>query len=142
MSSAAAAPKDDLVKVVRQVALHASRAAAMAAGMPQVNLNPRTTNSWGFGTVAIPAPRVPNAYPRGWLFVARRDGAKWTVALEGEPAFADLGGTAGILSADERQVFGTSARAEAAISPSTGAPGCGCRTRSTSRGGSPAGRTR
>jgi LasA protease len=117
VSSAAAAPKDDLVKTVRQAALTRPRA-AMMAGMPQVNLNPRTTNSWGFGTVAIPALRVPNAYPRGWLFVARRDGAKWTVALEGEPAFADLGRTAGILSADERQVFGTSARAEAAISPS------------------------
>ena len=29
-------------------------------------------------------------HPEGWLFVAHREGARWQVALEGEPAFADL----------------------------------------------------
>jgi LasA protease len=109
---AAAAPADDLRAAVRQLVLSKSRLASVG-GPPQVTLSPRSNNKWGFGAVAVPAPRMPGAYPQGWLFLARRDGAKWTVALEGDAAFADLGGSAGILSSAERQVFGSAVQAEA-----------------------------
>jgi LasA protease len=109
-----AAPRDDLVRVVRQLALTRSR--AMTSGTAQVGLDPRSNSRWGFGTVALPAPRVSNAYPQGWLFLARRDNGRWTVGFEGDAVFADLGGDAAILTADEKRTFGTSVRAEA-VSP-------------------------
>ncbi|HEX8627930.1 MAG TPA: peptidoglycan DD-metalloendopeptidase family protein [Catenuloplanes sp.] len=83
-----------------------------AAGGP-VSLLParvsvgRRTAQWGFGSVVRPAPRTAGAYPQGWLYVARRDGAGgWQVALEGEPAFAALSRQAPILAAPERRLLG------------------------------------
>jgi LasA protease len=70
----------------------------------QVGVAPRSTAEWGFGTVVRPSG--VDAYPDGWLFVARRKSGRWRVALEGEERFAVLSGQASILSADERHLLG------------------------------------
>jgi len=126
----AAGPRDDLRTAVRQMAAaragsaplaNSGSASRPAPAKPQVALNDRTTSRWGFGSAVLPAPAAEGAYPAGWLFVARRDGRRWTVAFEGDPRFAELAGKASILSADERQVFGATgaaAKAEATVSPS------------------------
>jgi LasA protease len=84
----------------------------------QVSIAPRSTGEWGFGAVVRPAPAAEDAYPEGWLFVARRTGTGWKVALEGEPAFARLSAAASILSPDERRIHGN--RAESATDRRTG----------------------
>jgi hypothetical protein len=127
---AAAGPRDDLRTAVRQMAVARAGTAPLANSgsatrpalvKPQVALNDRTTSRWGFGSAVLPAPAAEGAYPSGWLFVARRDGRRWTIAFEGDARFAELAGNASILSADERQVLGAggaAAKAEATVSPS------------------------
>ncbi|MDQ7903249.1 peptidoglycan DD-metalloendopeptidase family protein [Phytohabitans sp. ZYX-F-186] len=73
----------------------------------QVSVAARSTSQWGFGTAVRPAPAAEHAYPEGWLFVAKRQGGGWRVALEGEAEFATLGASASILSGDERRTLGT-----------------------------------
>ncbi|MGN9906278.1 peptidoglycan DD-metalloendopeptidase family protein [Phytohabitans sp. LJ34] len=68
----------------------------------QVNIAPRTTDRWGFGTAVRPTA----AYPEGWLFVARRETGVWRVALEGEAEFATLSAASVILTGDERRALG------------------------------------
>jgi LasA protease len=72
----------------------------------QVNVAPRSTGEWGFGTAVRPAPAVRHAYPEGWLFVARRETGIWRVALEGEAEFATLSAASAILTGDERRTLG------------------------------------
>lgn len=93
---AAAAPTDGLVAAV----------VARLGPAVQVNVAPRSTSQWGFGTAVRPAPAVAHAYPEGWLFVARRETGVWRVALEGEAEFATLSAAAAILTADERRILG------------------------------------
>jgi LasA protease len=87
---------------VRGVALIAA-VTARAPGA-RVDVAPRSTGEWGFGSAAVAA--VGDAYPTAWLFVARRAAGSWQVALQGEPAFARLAAVAPILGGDERRVLG------------------------------------
>ncbi|MEV7229338.1 peptidoglycan DD-metalloendopeptidase family protein [Polymorphospora sp. NPDC051019] len=66
----------------------------------------RSTDEHGFGSVVVRAPAAAGAYPVGWLFVARRAGGAWRVAVEGEPAFAELSAGSTILREDERRILG------------------------------------
>ncbi|WP_203717136.1 peptidoglycan DD-metalloendopeptidase family protein [Asanoa siamensis] len=113
-ATAHAGPRSDLAAVVRQLLITRSKASPLPAPEPQVNIAGRTTSTWGFGTAVLVAPKVAGAYPEGWLFIAYRDRAGWTAALEGERAFADLASRSPILSSEERKVFGVDrTRAEA-----------------------------
>jgi LasA protease len=92
--AAVAVPSPDLEAAV----------AARVGRAAQVNVAPRSTLEWGFGTVVRPS--TADAYPEGWLFVARRESGRWRVALEGQAPFAALSGRAAILTPDERRVLG------------------------------------
>lgn len=65
----------------------------------------RSDDRRAFGTVVLVAPE--DSVPRDWLFVAERDNAVagWRVGLDGQPAFADLAGRSGLLTAKERTAF-------------------------------------
>jgi LasA protease len=57
------------------------------------------TESWQTGTITIPAADGPDEFgshdePRVFLYVAHRNGAGWTAALEGTSAFGGLAGQA------------------------------------------------
>lgn len=67
----------------------------------------RSDGRQAYGTVVLTAPTNADAVPRDWVFVAERDDADgdWRVALDGQPAFADLAARSGVLSAAERTVF-------------------------------------
>lgn len=82
----------------------------------QVSVAARSTVDWGFGTVVRPS--AADAYPEGWLFVARRVTGRWEVALEGEARFAALSADAAILTAAEQQTLG--ARTESGTDRRTG----------------------
>ncbi|NUT33748.1 MAG: peptidoglycan DD-metalloendopeptidase family protein, partial [Hamadaea sp.] len=81
--------------------------AAGAADRAQVTVTRQAGRS-AFGTAVVRAEAREGAYPEGWLFVARHEPAGWRVALEGEPGFAALAGSAAVLTAPERRVLGTS----------------------------------
>src|SRR4051812_8439095 len=53
----------------------------------EVNVMRTDGAGWAFGAGIAKAPAAKDAYPDGWLFVARLDGKEWTVAFEGEAAF-------------------------------------------------------
>jgi LasA protease len=55
-----------------------------------VTVTRRSGANWAFGTGVLRAPATAGAYPRGWLFLAERQGGVWQVSLEGEPEFAAL----------------------------------------------------
>jgi LasA protease len=94
---AIAAPTDGLVAAV----------VARLGPSTQVSVAARSTSRWGFGTAVRPAPAAEHAYPKGWLFVARRETGIWRVALEGEAEFAKLSAAASILTGDERRTLGS-----------------------------------
>ncbi|HEY0698915.1 MAG TPA: hypothetical protein VGD43_14025, partial [Micromonospora sp.] len=54
----------------------------------RVTVARRDGNSWAFGTAVIVAPHVADAYPAGWVFLARAGADGWQVAFDGEAAFA------------------------------------------------------
>lgn len=89
------APAPDLEAAVRDHAGHGV----------QVTVAERSTSAWGFGTVVRPA--AADAYPEGWLFVARRVTGRWEVALEGDARFAALSAEAAILTDVERRALGS-----------------------------------
>lgn len=65
----------------------------------------RSQGRWRFGSVVLVAPRVGEAKPRDWVFLAERRAGGWYFGLDGEPAFAELAAAAPMLSAAERAVF-------------------------------------
>jgi LasA protease len=75
---------------------------------------------WAFGTAVQVAPAEPDAYPSGWLWLARDEtiggtgGAPgWSVALEGSAAFTELSRRAPVLGAPERAAL--SSKDESAV---------------------------
>jgi LasA protease len=91
-------------------------------GQPRIEVQPRSTGDWGFGSAVRPTFGVAAA-PQARLFIAHRLAGRWQVALEGETEFARLSAEAPILAADERRVLG--ARADDADSTGTGGQGGG-----------------
>lgn len=65
----------------------------------------RQSGDWAFGTAVIPARSGADEYPQGWLFAARHDRAGWTVALEGDKAFAELTATSPLTTDAERPLL-------------------------------------
>lgn len=82
-----------------------------AATTPRVNVT-EEDGPWAFGTAVLATAPNSEELPKGWLFVAHRDGAGWQVALEGERAFATLAARAPVVSDAERPLLtGSSLRA-------------------------------
>ncbi|OLF19284.1 M23 family metallopeptidase [Actinophytocola xanthii] len=103
--AASAEPAPDLTSAV-VARLDGQRAAvkAVAATTPRVTIT-KQADGWAFGTAVLAtAPNSP-AMPEGWLFVAREDGDRWRVALEGEAAFGDLTAKAPVVSEVERPLL-------------------------------------
>ncbi|MQA25705.1 MAG: peptidase M23 [Micromonosporaceae bacterium] len=71
----------------------------------KVSVTRRGGRTWAFGSAVLLAPRVEDAFPDGWLFLARRGGDGWRVAFDGESAFATLSATAPLVNAKERTLF-------------------------------------
>jgi LasA protease len=69
---------------------------------------------WAFGTAVVVAPRTEGAAPTGAVFVARAEGRGWTVAFDGEPAFARLAADSPVVSAEEKRLFASAGTADAA----------------------------
>ncbi|HEY8472549.1 MAG TPA: peptidoglycan DD-metalloendopeptidase family protein [Natronosporangium sp.] len=86
--------------------------AAMTAAVPapdrpdlaggQVSVLRRDQAGWAFGT----AVQRTGGYPYGWLWLARREGERWRVALEGSAGFGALSRQAPVLRPAERAAFG------------------------------------
>lgn len=106
---------------------------AVAAAVPareestgtQVNVFREERAGWAFGSAVRLAPAEADAYPDGWLWLARRsESGRWRVALEGSAEFATLSGQAPVLAAAERTAFaglaGGRAEREQAIDYRTG----------------------
>jgi LasA protease len=102
--ASAAAPAPDLASAVT-VRMHAEATEVTAqATTPRVTVT-KEDGEWAFGTAVLATAQNSDAHPEGWLFVAHRDGADWQVALEGEPAFAELAAEAPVLSDAERPLL-------------------------------------
>ncbi|SBT45892.1 peptidase M23 [Micromonospora narathiwatensis] len=90
-------------------AANAADAGLRSAGThdTRVTVTRRDGQTWAFGTAVIVAPHEEDAYPAGWVFVARRERAGWRVALDGEAGFADLAqaAPASVVSPRERALF-------------------------------------
>lgn len=71
----------------------------------EVNVQ-RSEGGWVFGSGVLKASPYAGA-PESWLFVARRTGGGWQVALDDDKSFADLAQLAPskVVSADEKQTF-------------------------------------
>ncbi len=83
-----------------------------AAGVAAASTTPRVTISrqddrWAFGTAVLATAPGSAAMPEGWLFVAHREGGEWTVALEGERAFAELSAETPLVHDNERSLLST-----------------------------------
>ncbi|WP_367127768.1 M23 family metallopeptidase [Saccharothrix sp. HUAS TT1] len=104
-SPATAAPEgDDLTSaVVAQV--HHLSAQALAADRSTVVTPARQHGDWAFGTAVLTTRPGSPQLPDGWLFVAHRADGAWTVALEGEPRFAELAGRAPVVGERERTLL-------------------------------------
>ncbi|WP_447002666.1 peptidoglycan DD-metalloendopeptidase family protein [Saccharothrix isguenensis] len=104
-TAVAAAPKpDDLDSMV--VAEMRERGAAIADTSRTAKVNAtRKAGEWAFGTAVLTTAQGSDEHPEGWLFVAQRVKGAWTVALEGEPAFADLTARAPFVGDEERKVL-------------------------------------
>jgi LasA protease len=110
VSSATAAPPVNLATAVADSVLARSGKSATA---PLVNAT-RESNDWAFGTAVLPTGNGTDEHPEGWLFVAERTSGQWRVALEGEPAFAELTARTPVVGAEERgRLAGLDGRPEA-----------------------------
>ncbi|MET8545696.1 peptidoglycan DD-metalloendopeptidase family protein, partial [Kitasatospora sp. NPDC004799] len=87
----------------------AARTTAPSPADVQVDVTRRHGEDWAFGTSVVTAPAVADAYPDGWLFLARRTAEGWRIAFDGEPDFAELAATAAVLSDRERGLLGRGA---------------------------------
>ncbi|MGH3659753.1 MAG: peptidoglycan DD-metalloendopeptidase family protein, partial [Micromonosporaceae bacterium] len=97
-----------------------ARSTGVAATADRIRVTvTRGDADWGFGAGVVTAPARRGAYPYGWLFLSRRVGDGWRVALDGDPEFAELAGTAPVLSYAERELF-TARRGEAGGDTRTG----------------------
>ena len=72
---------------------------------PELTVLRRAAGGWVFGSAVLVAPQRAEAYPDGWLFVARPRGARWQVALEGEADFGRLSRQAPVLEPAERSTL-------------------------------------
>ncbi|MFC4856754.1 hypothetical protein [Actinophytocola glycyrrhizae] len=99
LTPAVAAPPPDLETAVTDSMLAKARVASEAE--PVVTTT-RKAAGWAFGTAVLATGHEVDRHPEGWLFVAERTGKGWRVALEGEPAFAELTGRAPVVQAGER----------------------------------------
>ncbi|MBY8848181.1 peptidoglycan DD-metalloendopeptidase family protein [Saccharothrix longispora] len=107
VASVAGQASADLVEQVTRAArdrVGAAEAAHLTGAEVRVL---RSDRRQAYGTVVLTTPPGADALPRDWLFVAERDGAgpAWRVALDGQPAFADLAARSGVLSEQESGVF-------------------------------------
>ncbi|MFC6091946.1 M23 family metallopeptidase [Saccharothrix lopnurensis] len=101
---ATAAEPPDLTEVV--VAEMRERAPVAAAGDRTARVAAdRQAGDWAFGTAVLTTRPGSEQLPEGWLFLAHRAGGAWTVALEGEPAFADLAGRTPLVGGEERALL-------------------------------------
>jgi LasA protease len=104
-TAVAAAPNSaDLNSVV--VAEMRERGAAIADTSRTARVNAtRQAGEWAFGTAVLTTAPGSDEHPEGWLFVGHRVKGAWTVALEGEPAFADLTSRAPFVADEERTLL-------------------------------------
>jgi LasA protease len=84
------------------------------AGQTRVTVTKRSGTSWAFGTAILLAPHEEGAYPKGWLFLARRSAGGWQAALDDDAAFQTLAASTPVLSQAERE----SLTASGEVSPS------------------------
>ncbi|GGJ74353.1 hypothetical protein GCM10010123_00470 [Pilimelia anulata] len=81
----------------------------------------RGAGDWVFGGAVLRVPDGVEGSPLTSLFLARRQGADWTVALEGTDTFRAAARTAPVLADAERALLGRAA-ATPATGPGTAAP--------------------
>lgn len=81
------------------------RAAHVEAQGTRVTVTRRDGTGWAFGTGVIVAAARRDAYPRGWLFLAHREGERWQVAFDDEAGFSQLAWPAPMMSRGEREAF-------------------------------------
>ncbi|MGK5741256.1 peptidase M23 [Micromonospora sp. URMC 103] len=113
--AAQAAPSTDVTDAVtRKLLGEAGRLGGPAldaaeASDTRVTVTRRAGRSWAFGTAVVVAPHRADAYPAGWLFVARAGSHGWQVAFDGEAAFADLAAAAPttVVPTREKEVLAT-----------------------------------
>ena len=95
--------------LVVQYGARASAAYGQRASVPvETMVEPKryaAGRNWVFGGGVIRVPSHVEAAPVAVLFLAKRVGGAWRVALEGTPEFADAAREAPVLSTAERQLF-------------------------------------
>ncbi|MBN3928444.1 peptidase M23 [Streptomyces verrucosisporus] len=82
----------------------AETAAASAHDATRVNVT-RDAGGWAFGTAVLATEPGSQRMPRGWLFLAEREGGSWRVALEGEERFAELSRRSPLVGPREKPLF-------------------------------------
>ena len=105
--SATAAASPDLVGTVTEhlLTMQVSGTSAAEGRHPVVTVS-RQSGGWAFGTAVLAGqPNTEGGNPYGWLFVAKRTAHDWQLGFEGERAFAELSGTAPMISPTERELF-------------------------------------
>lgn len=74
----------------------------------QVNIQRENQGKrWVFGSAVIKAPKQEGKYPEGWLYIAKKEGKGWKVALEGSELFNELVQSAPttVMTDREKKVF-------------------------------------
>ncbi|MFJ6674961.1 M23 family metallopeptidase [Actinosynnema sp. NPDC091369] len=102
-ATAAPASGDLTSAVVAEI--HHRAAGVVAADRSTVVTPARRNGDWAFGTAVLTTRPGSPEFPDGWLFVAHRADGGWSVALEGEPRFAELAGRAPVVDEGERALL-------------------------------------
>ena len=100
---ATAAPGDLTSAVAAEV--HHRVTEVVTADRSTVVTPARRHGDWAFGTAVLTTRPGSAQLPDGWLFVAHHAAGAWTVALEGEPRFAELAGRAPVVGDGERALL-------------------------------------
>ncbi|MEU3555162.1 M23 family metallopeptidase [Streptomyces fragilis] len=105
--TAQAAPRPSVTTAVTQKLLDRDALAGrgVSAQDTRVRITREKGGRWAFGTAVVVAPRKEGAAPTGAVFVARAEGGDWTVAFDGEPAFADLAAASPVVTTYEKKLF-------------------------------------
>ncbi|MEU9578739.1 M23 family metallopeptidase [Streptomyces chilikensis] len=122
--TAQAAPRTSVTTAVTDKLLGQTALTGREAGPDEtrVEVTREKGGRWAFGTAVVLAPKKEGAAPTGAVFVARAKGDGWTVAFDGEPAFAGLAADSPVVTAAEKELF-ASAGTGGSAAAGTASPG-------------------
>ncbi|MFE5208737.1 peptidoglycan DD-metalloendopeptidase family protein [Streptomyces sp. NPDC056600] len=123
--TAQAEPRTSVTTAVTEKLLNQNALTGRGASSQEtrVRITREKGGTWAFGTAVVVAPKKEGAAPTGAVFVARAEGGAWTVAFDGEPAFAGLAAASPVVTAYEKKLFASADASAGASAEAAGAEG-------------------